>query len=129
MHPKKNSLYFRKWNFLALILKNPYILSKESFSYISENGTLKFSAQALKIKELHPGKIYYTSRNKDPEKNYYVSGGNVYCLKKILYLIFFIRIFFIRIFFIRIIRISMSSVINIDFFFSLTKYLHSSKNT
>ena len=40
--------------------KLSYILSKESISYISENRTLHFSAQALKRKEIHPGKIYYT---------------------------------------------------------------------
>ena len=45
-----------------------YILSKESISYISEDGTLQFLIQALKIKELHPGKIYDTSGNEKPQK-------------------------------------------------------------
>ena len=36
-------------------------------SYISENGTLQFPAEALKIKELHPGKIYYIPGKEDPE--------------------------------------------------------------
>ena len=41
---RKNSLYFRKWNFVALILKKKLLnFSKESFSYIS--------AQAQKIKK------------------------------------------------------------------------------
>ena len=35
--PEKSSLYFRKWNFLALMLKN---------SYIYKNGTLHFPAQS-----------------------------------------------------------------------------------
>ena len=61
------------------IKKIPYIFSKGSFSYIfskeriyyiSRNGTLQFSVQALKIKELHSGKICYTSGNKNTEKNY-----------------------------------------------------------
>ena len=33
------------------IKKIPHIFSKERFFYISENGALHFSAQALKIKE------------------------------------------------------------------------------
>ena len=45
-----------------------YIFLKKSFSYISENSTLHFSAQALKIKELHPRKIYYASGNGNPKK-------------------------------------------------------------
>ena len=41
---RKKSLYFRKWNFVALILKKKLLyFSKESFSYIS--------AQARKIKK------------------------------------------------------------------------------
>ena len=57
--PRKNPLYFRKWNFLALILKknflyfikrNPFLIfSKEMLSYNSLNGILYFSFQALKI--------------------------------------------------------------------------------
>ena len=46
------------------------------FSYTSENGTLHFSAQAQKTKEIHPGKIYHTSGNENPEKVSYISGGN-----------------------------------------------------
>ena len=46
------------------------------FSYTSENGTLHFSAQARKTKEIHPGKIYHTSGNENPEKVSYISGGN-----------------------------------------------------
>ena len=49
--PPANSLYFQKWNFLALILKNSYIFLKGSFSYISRNGTLYFSTCAQKIKK------------------------------------------------------------------------------
>ena len=66
--PPKNSLNF--WNFLAQIskiflyflifskmeLSSFNILKKfPMFSYISWNGTLHFSVQALKIKELHLG--------------------------------------------------------------------------
>ena len=42
--------------------------SKESLSCISENRTLEFSAEAQKIKEIHPRKIYYTLGNKDSRK-------------------------------------------------------------
>lgn len=46
---EKNSLYFWKQNFLVEILKNSYILSKESISYIFEHGTLHFFSPSLKI--------------------------------------------------------------------------------
>ena len=53
------------------IKKIPHIFQKESFSYISKNGTLHFLAQALKIKELYHGNIYYTSGNGNPKKLLY----------------------------------------------------------
>ena len=54
-----------------------YILSIKNISYISEKGTLQFSIQALKMKELHSGNISYTSGNGNLEKNPYVSeNGN-----------------------------------------------------
>ena len=95
IHPEKNSLYFRRWNFLALVLKKFYISGNEPLhfmvstlklfpkkishifsekktalkkflmlSYTSENGSLHFSAQARKIKEINPEKIlsYFTKR-------------------------------------------------------------------
>ena len=77
--PEKNSLYFRRWNFLPLILKKFLIFSqKEAFLIFSQKkefiifpGTEPCnSVQALKIKELHSGKICYTSGNKNTEKNY-----------------------------------------------------------
>ena len=83
---QKNSLYFRKWNFLVLVLKKiPHIFSKENLYYISENGTLQFSGQALKIKELHSRKIYYTSEMETLKKLIFS--------QKSQYLIFFLRIF------------------------------------
>ena len=70
IRPEKNSLYFRKWNFLALILKNLlhfFIFqekgTRKKISYISDNGnpkrvpyisrdgTLHFSAQASKLEK------------------------------------------------------------------------------
>ena len=75
---KKNSLYFRKWNFLALILKKILIFSqKKAFLIISQkkvfpvsrNGTLQFSVQACKIRKSAQRKIVYTSGNKNREKN------------------------------------------------------------
>ena len=48
-------------------------MSEESFSYISRNGTLHFSAEAGKIKEVDTEKISYTPENGKPQKNYYVS--------------------------------------------------------
>ena len=52
--------------------KISYTLSKESFSYTFENGTLHFSPLARKIKEFHPGKISYASGNGNPEKISYI---------------------------------------------------------
>ena len=49
-----------------------YIFSKESFSYISENGTLHFSTQARKIKEIHLEKNSCISGNENPEKTSYI---------------------------------------------------------
>ena len=61
-----------------------YIFSKEIISYISENGTLQFLAQALEIKELHPGKIYYTPGNGNPPKGFwYLKRKLTSFLKKI----------------------------------------------
>ena len=59
---RKLFLYSRERNFLALVKK------KEIISFISRNETLHFSAQALKLKEIHSGKIYYTSGNGNPLK-------------------------------------------------------------
>ena len=63
-------------------------------SYISGNGTLHFSLQAGKIKEIHPWKISYASGNRNPEKisyillgfgkkekSFYISGGNLQSMK------------------------------------------------
>ena len=38
----KNSLYFGTWNFLALIIRNVLYCLKQSFSYISGNGTFLY---------------------------------------------------------------------------------------
>ena len=46
---QKKFFIFPEMNFLALILKNSYIFSKESVSYISKNETLHFLVSTLKI--------------------------------------------------------------------------------
>ena len=80
---KNSSAYFQKLNFLALILKYSYILSKESFTYISGNRNLQEPAQAQKKKEKStPGKISYTSGNENPRKTV------LYLLKIKLFLYF-----------------------------------------
>ena len=55
---------------------------KKDFLIFPRNGTMHFSAQALKIKELHLGKIYYPSGNEDPphptpQKKPYISGNAI----------------------------------------------------
>ena len=58
IHPQKNSLCFKKWNFLALILKN---------SYISRNETPYFQALALKFFLKKPAlKMFFYIFSKKP---------------------------------------------------------------
>ena len=85
----------RTISFKAKIYKPQNSNSKflSTFSYISRNGTLHFSPQVRKIKEIQPGKISFTSRNgnrekflifsqkKKPQKTFYISGGSLQSLK------------------------------------------------
>ena len=50
--------------------KNSYVFSKESFSYISGNGTLHFSTQARKIKNNPPSENFLQFRKRKPPKNF-----------------------------------------------------------
>ena len=59
IYPQKNSLYLRKWNLLTLRLKNLLYFLKKNLFYISGNRTLYFSAQAQKIRKIHPEKIHH----------------------------------------------------------------------
>ena len=59
-----------------------YIFSRESFCYISRNGTLHFSAQARKIKNNPPGEKFLYFRKRKPRKNF------SYFLKRKLFLYF-----------------------------------------
>ena len=74
IHPQKNSLYFREWNFVALILKK--ILETETpmkFPILQETEALK---KLLIFREMepfsHPEKIYSISGNGNPEKISYI---------------------------------------------------------
>ena len=67
---KKASPIFRNE---TLALKIPYIFSKERLSCIFKNGTLQFSAEAWKIKEIYLGKIDCTLENGNPEETYIFS--------------------------------------------------------
>ena len=69
------------------ITKIPYTFSKKAFliysqrkgfSYISQNGTIHLSAQALKIKEIHLRKISYTSGNGNLKKILIFSQKNTF---------------------------------------------------
>ena len=70
--PKKTKKSTSKRNLLALILKKFLIFSKESFSYVFPNETLRFSPQARKIKETYPKKISYASGNENPPIFFYI---------------------------------------------------------
>ena len=59
----KNSLYFKKWNFLALILRNLYFLKRKLF-YISGNET------------------FFILGNGNPEKIPYISGNRTFTFRK-----------------------------------------------
>ena len=65
--PKKTKKFTSKRNLLALILKKFLIFSKESFSYVFPNETLRFSPQARKIKETYPKKFLMLQETKTPQ--------------------------------------------------------------
>ena len=120
-------LIFLEKNFLALIFsrKSP-IFYKENLSYIYENGTLDFAAEALKIKKLHL---------RNPEKFLY----SIFFIRTFFHLNFFhnilIRIFFIirifihlnffqQIFFIkRNFYVFNNTIINLFFFNNILTFL------
>ena len=64
---KKNSLYFRKWNFLALIFKK-YIYIFLSF----QKQNMHFAGQARRIKKIHPKKISHNSWNRSPKNTSHI---------------------------------------------------------
>ena len=72
IHPEKNSLYFGKWSFLALIFKNFLYFgkwkSRKKFLIFQETETLKSF--------LYFGKrnFFYILENGNPEKVPYISG-------------------------------------------------------
>ena len=70
VHPKRTSFYFRKWNFLALILRNFRKLKPSRKSHIfQETKTPKKILIFCKMElSVHPEKISYTSKNRSPEK-------------------------------------------------------------
>ena len=74
IYPEKHSLFFQKWNFLALIFSKEifsYIFPKESFCCICGYGTLHFSPQARISKEIYLEKSSYTLGNGNPQKSSY----------------------------------------------------------
>ena len=82
IHPKRTSLYFRKWNFLALILRNFRKLKPSRKSHIfQETKTPKKILIFCKMElSVHPEKISYIfskesllSKGK-PEKILYIPG-------------------------------------------------------
>ena len=62
IHPVKNSSYFGKWNFQALILKSKLFFLKKSFSYILGNG--------------NPEKKIFMFQKMETLKNPYISSLN-----------------------------------------------------
>ena len=73
----KNSLYFKKWNFLALILRNLYFLKRKLF-YISGNETfLYFRKRKPRKNSLYLRKQnFYISENGNPGKISVLGKGN-----------------------------------------------------
>ena len=72
IHPEKNSLYLRKWNFLALILKKfLYFLKRKLFIYFWKWNPAFFSPSS-KNKKIHPENISHTSGNGNLEKTYHI---------------------------------------------------------
>ena len=68
----KSFLYFGKWNFTTLRLKNfIHFLKRKLFLYFRKWNPALFSPS----KKIHPKKIYCISGNGNPEKIPYVSGN------------------------------------------------------
>ena len=86
------SLYFRKWNFLALILKNFRQWKPQKISYTSGNKNLEkisyiFSKESFfKFQETKtpppPKKIFYISGNKNP-RNLLMFLGVTFLARKV----------------------------------------------
>ena len=107
IHPEKNSLYFRKWNFLALILKKflhflkikllLYFLKKKFFLYFRKRNPALFSPSSRKKNPPRENFLYFRKRksqkiscafskesfsyipgNGNPEKIPYISGNGTF---------------------------------------------------
>ena len=61
IHPEKNSLYFRRWNFLALVLKK---------FYISGNEPLHFMFSTLKLFPKKISHIFSEKKNRSEKISY-----------------------------------------------------------
>ena len=107
--------------------KTPYIFSKKAFLIFTKTEPCNFQPKPQKYKN-SPGKICYSSRNKEPLKISDISGRNLHFVKKKFYFQFSSSEFSLSE---SSEEISLSTVVNflIDFLFSLISYLHSSKNT
>ena len=96
-HSEKFFLYFRKWNFLALIFKKSlYSLQRKLFLFFWKWNSALFTP-SFKNKRNPPQKT-------EAKLSYILENGTciawnfiIFSLKKKLYLIFFIRVFFTRI--------------------------------
>ena len=69
IHPKKRFLYFSKWNFLALILKNLlYFFKRKLFLYFRKWNPVLFSPGSKTKKKSTPRKILIFQETKPPQK-------------------------------------------------------------
>ena len=99
--PKKKSLYFLKWSFLALILKNFLNFDKRKLFFQKQ-------PQAYKMIEIHPGKLIILQETKTPNNFFmfqetetlrtpYISGNNFQNSKSKKFLIFReMKLFFLK---------------------------------
>ena len=79
INPEKNSLYIRKWNFLALIIKKfLYFLKIKLFSYFHKRKLFLYFwkwnpalfSPGSKNKKIHPRENFLYFRKGKPRKNY-----------------------------------------------------------
>ena len=90
---RKNSLYFRKWNFVALILKKTFIFFKRKlFLYFLKWNPVRFSSGSKNKKTFRSEKISYALQKKwdllililknflyfRKQKSFYISGNRTF---------------------------------------------------
>ena len=71
IHPKMNSLYLKKWNFLTLTLRNfLYFLKRKHLSYYGKWNPALFKPELEKILKNPPRESFLYFKKRKPRKNF-----------------------------------------------------------